>query len=317
MGSWSRAYRSDEGAALPHTKSLEAGYSMALPPRTRASVSEVWRARAILGKAPVWDARTGQLYWVAIKGRRLHAYGHHHGTFRSWALPFRLCSVAPAVPPWRVPAGLSGDLIIGCGDPGLMWIAIDGDQVTIQTIALPNDVPPGNRFNDGKIGIDGRYWTGTMDDAESEANGRLYAFAADGSWRVMDDGYRVSNGSAFSRDGQTVYHTDSARKEIYAFDLAPDGTLGPRRLLRRFGLGEGCPDGMTVDADGNLWVAMWDGWRVQRLGPDGADRGAVPMPTARCTSCVFVEPDVLYVTSATVGVEGQACAGSLYRVTLD
>lgn len=281
-----------------------------------AVVTEVWAAAATLGEGPTWDQRTGRVYWVDIKGLELHAFRHGDGERRTWPLPFRLCSLAPAAPPWSPPHEMTGDAFVACGDPGLMWLSLDGASLATQPIVHPERGSPANRFNDGKLGPDGRYWAGTMDDNERETTGSLYAFAADGTFEVMDQGYRVTNGPAFSPDGRTVYHTDSARQEIYAFALGADGRLGPRRLLRRFDPGEGYPDGMTTDGNGDLWVAMWDGWRIQRLSPEGHDIGAVPIPAARCTSCVFASPDVLYVTSAAIGLEGQAGAGSLYRVDL-
>lgn len=281
-----------------------------------ATVTEVWPARAVLGEGPTWDAAGGRVMWVDIKGRALHAYSHRDGGRQSWPLPFRLCSLARPSPPWTPPPGIGTDTFIGCGDGGLMWLGLEGERVTAVPVVDPERDTPGNRFNDGKLGPDGRYWAGTMDDGEQAASGQLYAFSHDGSYQVMDTGYRVTNGPAFSANGRILYHTDSARQEIYAFDLAADGRLGPRRLLRAFGPGEGYPDGMTVDVHGNLWVAMWDGSRLQRLDPDGRDLGGVPMPAARCTSCVFVEADVLYVTSASIGVEAQPGAGSLYRVCL-
>ncbi len=286
-----------------------------------AQVSEVWPAGAVLGEGPTWDAASDRVYWVDIKGRRLHAYGHRDGTRRTWDLPMRIGSLARPVAArgaaWVAPEGLPEDRFLACGDAGFMWLALDGDGVVTCPIVHPERERPGNRFNDGKMGPDGRYWAGTMDDAEAEASGCLYAFAPDGSVALIDRDYEVTNGPAFSPDGRTLYHTDSARQSIYAFDLAADGRPGPRRLLRQFGPGEGYPDGMTVDAEGCLWVAVWDGWRLQRIDPAGRLAGSVPMPTPRCTSCVFVTPRTLYVTSAAVGVEGQPGAGSLYRVVLD
>ncbi len=281
-----------------------------------AYVTEVWSAQAILGECPTWDAETGRLYWIDIKGRQLHAYGHHDGTMKSWPLPFQLSSLARAAHPWRAPKGLAGDAFVGCGDPGLTWIGVEDRAVSLVPIVHPERNVAGNRFNDGKLGPDGRYWAGTMDDREQVASGRLYAFSPDGSYQVMDEGYLVANGPAFSPDGRSVYHNDSALRHIYAFDMEPDGRLGTRHLLKELAVADGCPDGMTVDAEGNLWIALWDGYQVLKLGPDGGNLGAVAMPTARCTSCVFVEPHVMYVTSAAIGVEGQAGAGSLFRVEL-
>ena len=125
---------------------------------------------------------------------------------------------------WSPPTGLRGDVFVGCGDVGFAWIGVDDDAVEIVEVVHPERDRPENRFNDGKMGPDGRYWAGTMHEPEELETGSLYAFRADGTYEVLDSGYRVANGPAFSPDGSVVYHTDSARQEIYAFDLAGDGT---------------------------------------------------------------------------------------------
>ena len=145
--------------------------------------------------------------------------------------------------------------------------------------------------------------------------GSLYAFSADGTYAVLDTGYRVANGPAFSPDGSVVYHTDSARREIYAFDLARDGALENKRAFVRFAEGEGRPDGMTTDRTGNLWVAMWDGARVEKLSPEGTRLATVPIPTRRPTSCTFVDSDCteMFVTSASLDASSEdSLAGGLY-----
>ncbi len=144
---------------------------------------------------------------------------------------------------------------------GLAWIGVADDAVEIVAIVHPERERRGNRFNDGKRGPDGRYWAGTMHDAEELATGSLYAFRSDGSYTVLDSGYNVANGPAFSPDGSVVYHADSARQEIYAFDLDTGGALSRKRGFASFAEGDGHPDGMTTDRQGNLWVAMWDGAR--------------------------------------------------------
>ena len=128
---------------------------------------------------------------------------------------------------------------------------------------------PGNRFNDGKVDRSGRFWAGTMDDSERQASGTLYRFDADLSWTAVDADYRVTNGPAFSPDGKQMYHNDSARQVTYAFDLDEAGTATNRRTLLQFGEGDGYPDGMTVDAEGCLWIAFWDGGCVRRFSSDG------------------------------------------------
>jgi sugar lactone lactonase YvrE len=211
-------------------------------------------------------------------------------------------------------------VFVGCGDLGLTWVALEDDVVQIVEVVDPERDQPENRFNDGQMGPDGRYWAGTMNEPEELPTGSLYAFRHDGAHDVLDSGYTVANGPAFSPDGSVVYHTDSARREIYAFELAGDGTLHGKRVFSRFGEDEGKPDGMTTDRHGNLWVAMWDGARVERLSPDGARLEAVPMPTSRPTSCTFVDSECteLFVTSAGIGASIEdTLAGGLFRVRLN
>ena len=158
-----------------------------------------------------------------------------------------------------------------------------------------------------------------MDDSERRATGSLYGFSPDGEYSVLDTGYRVPNGPAFSPDGSLVYHTDSALREIYAFDLTSGGSLTDKRLFARFDEHEGSPDGMTTDAEGNLWVAMWDGARVEKLSPDGERLGSVPIPTRRPTSCAFTDAECteMYVTSASLGLgSDDRLAGGLFGVRL-
>ena len=186
-------------------------------------------------------------------------------------------------------------------------------------IADPEAHLPENRFNDGKLGPDGRYWAGTMHDPEKETSGSLYAFAPDGAVTLLDNNYRVTNGPTFSPNGRVVYHTDSAAQTVFAFDLTQDGELTNKRPFVRFAPGEGYPDGMTTDSDGNLWIAMWDGARIEKISPQGKRLGFLAMPTPRITSCVFTGEDdaILYATSASIGLEdADELAGGLFRVTL-
>jgi sugar lactone lactonase YvrE len=157
-----------------------------------------------------------------------------------------------------------------------------------------------------------------MDDREEEAVGTLYRLDPDRSCVAIDEGYKVTNGPAFSPDSRTLYHTDSARQVIYAFDLRADGSVGARRELARFGNGDGYPDGMTVDSEGCLWVAFWDGWCLRRLSPEGERLQEIALPVQRPTSCAFGGPglDQLYVTSASINLDAdelalQPCAGGL------
>lgn len=285
-----------------------------------AEVTCVWRGRAILGEAPCWDGRTQSLFWTDIKGLRLHAWQPGTAEHRSWPLPVRLMSLDAPSALWSQPPDLGGLAFLGCSDEGFTWIAVEGEEVRFRPIVHPEAHRSANRFNDGKLGPDGRYWAGTMDDAEQRATGALYAFRSDGTWQELDTGYRVTNGPAFSPDGAVVYHNDSARRVTYCFDATPSGALAGKRIFASFAEDEGHPDGMTTDLAGNVWIAMWDGHRLLKLAPDGRRLGCVRMPTARVTSCVFADPGCteMFVTSASIGAAADdLLAGGLFKVVLD
>src|SRR3546814_14307388 len=129
-----------------------------------------------------------------------------------------------------------------------------------------------------------------MDDAEVERSGQLFRFDPDHSWSLQDKGYRVTNGTAFSSDGRTMYHSDSAALLINQFELNETGEATNRRIFSRFGGGEGSPDGMTIDVASGLWVAFWGGWCLRRVVPDGRCRQTLQVPFQGSTRCAFVVP---------------------------
>jgi xylono-1,5-lactonase len=261
---------------------------------------------AILGEGPVWVEREQALYWTDIYDKAIFRWREGEG-YCKIAISEAVCSMLP-----RASGGF-----IGGGHES--FIAID-DDFNIQRLAAPErKMHAANRFNDGKIDRAGRFWAGTMDRAEKEISGSLYRLDPDLHWSRIDTGYRVTNGPAFSPDGRIMYHTDSAIQRIYAFDLDTDGNATNRRLLAQFNEAQGYPDGMTVDADGCLWVAFWAGWCVRRISPAGKILTEVPVPVACPTSCVFggASLDQLFITSARRDVApddfSQPLAGGVFR----
>ncbi len=272
------------------------------------AVNCVWPAGVTLGEGPLWSESRNAVYWVDIKGRLLHRYDLDGGGRQSWSMAQRTSWVAEH----------GGGLVAGL-ESGFAFL--DPDTLEATPIGHPEPDRPGNRFNDAKVDRRGRLWAGTMDDAEAEPSGALYRLDPDLTWHRCDDGYVVSNGPAFSPDGRTLYHTSSATREIFAFDLAADGSLSNKRLFVRFQASDGYPDGMTTDVQGGLWVAHWQGWRISRFHPDGRLDRHIPIPAARVTSLTFAgrNLDRLFVTTATVGAteeerRGQPLAGGLFEV---
>lgn len=261
------------------------------------SAPEPIAVEAVLGEGPVWVERDQALWWVDIKGLAAFRWTEKLGVER-WPTPFRIGSLAPAA---------RGSFVAGT-ERGFFWA--DPPNGAYQAIADPEALLPDNRFNDGKVDRAGRFWAGTMDDREEEERGTLYRLDADLDCTEMDGGYMVTNGPAFSPDGRTMYHTDSARRLIYAFDLDEAGIPSRRRHFARFRDEHGYPDGMTVDEEGCLWVAFWDGWCLRRLSPDGETLQTVDLPVERPTSCAFGGSalDRLFVTSARIGLNENALA---------
>jgi sugar lactone lactonase YvrE len=158
---------------------------------------------------------------------------------------------------------------------------------------------PGNRFNDAKVDPFGCLWAGTMDDAETSKCGSLYRLDHHHHWQQADTDYWITNGPTFSPDGSTLYHTDSATKQIYAFDLTAEG-ISNKRLFATLDAHHGHPDGMTVDAAGHLWVCEYAGWGISEFSPAGAFLRKLALPVANVTSCCFGGDDygTLFITTA-------------------
>ncbi len=177
-----------------------------------------------------------------------------------------------------------------------------------------------NRFNDGAVDRAGRFWVGTASEKPENA---LYCLDVDGSVQVAETSCVISNGIGWSPDSTTMYYSDSGGSGIvyaYNFDLASGALRNRRTFLTPTGT-SAVADGLTVDSEGCLWIAFWDGWRVERRAPDGSLLTTIDMPVQRPTSCIFGGPDLtdLYVTSAGVDCDRtkQPQAGDLFRLCTD
>ena len=274
-----------------------------------SNVQCVADVHAALGEGPVWVEREAALYWVDIKGRKIFRLSND-GDLREWPTPFRVGSIAPRA---------TGGFIAGT-DQGFAHIDLESGR--FEVLYDPEAHLPENRFNDGKVDRHGRFWAGTMDDSEREATGFLYRLRLGADGAVVDQDYKVTNGPAFSPGGDLMYENDSARQVTFVFDLDRDGIASNKRIFLQFGDGDGYPDGMTVDAEGCLWIAFWDGWCIRRFSPEAERLETVRMPVSKPTSCAFGGPDLdrLYVTSASIGLDDTALqmqpnAGGLFMFT--
>ena len=287
---------------------------------TGTEVRCVWPAGALLGEGPLWSPRDAAVWFVDIRGSRLLRWdpadggqggghgGGQGGGRREWPMDEACC--------WLVERA-DGDGFLAGLRSRFVHLRLDGGRPVIAAeIARPEADLPGNRFNDAKADAWGRVWAGSMDDAGAAPTGSLYRIDADGTVTRADGPYTVANGPATSPDGRTLYHTDSAARTVYAFDLGADGVLSRKRVHIRFGDADGYPDGMTCDAEGGLWIAHWDGGRVSRFHPDGSLDRAVALPVSRVTSCVFGGPglDRLFVTTAAFERAHEPLAGGLFEI---
>lgn len=263
---------------------------------------------ALLGEGPVWVEHEAALYWVDINGRNVFRIGDK-GEFAQWPTTLRVGSLVPRK---------AGGFIAGT-DQGIAAIDLAGNRTEL--LFNPEKERPHNRFNDGKVDRQGRFWAGTMDDRERGSAGTLYRIDGDLRCTAIDTGYGITNGPAFSGDGRVMYHSDTLRQVTYAFDLDAGGNVANRRTFLQFAEGDGHPDGMTVDSEDCLWIAFWGGWCVRRFSPEGELLETIEVPVEQPSSCAFGGPhlDRLYVTSATksldpASLEMQPKAGGLFML---
>jgi sugar lactone lactonase YvrE len=175
------------------------------------------------------------------------------------------------------------------------------DSGEVDWIARPELDKPGLRFNDGRVDRQGRFWAGSMIESDdSYHQGGLYRLNPDLSLSSVVDGITISNGLCWSPDSRVMYHADSPRQEIYAYDFEPEsGSISNRRLFAK--TEAGCyPDGATVDAEGFLWSAQWGGSKLVRYAPNGEKAGELRLPVSQPTCLTFGgdDLDTMFITSA-------------------
>lgn len=253
-------------------------------------------ARAVLGEGPGWDPATGRLVWVDILSSEVHLFDPDSGRDVVQPTPQHVGAARP-----RAGGGLVLNLRDGVGlrdvDGGFRW--------------LLHDPVPDRRGNEAVVDPRGHLWAGTMRYDEAPGGGTLSRIAPDGTATPVLDSVTVSNGTGWSPDGRLMYYADSPTRRVDVFDSDPDtGEVIGRRTFAEIEPGAGFPDGMAVDADGCLWVALWDGGAVRRYTPDGRLDREVAVPARRPTAVAFGGPDLadLYVTTARIGLDEETLA---------
>lgn len=263
-------------------------------------VRALGEARTSVGENPLFDARTNRLYWIDVRETpAIHALDLASGAERRWPSKEDIGSIALT----------HGDQLVAGLRSGFAFF--DPTKGTWSAIADPEADLPGNRMNDGKCDPAGRFWCTSMNPESGLAEGSLYVLEPDLSHRRVHSGYFTPNGIAWSLDGATMYIADTRRGAIFAFAFdAARGTLGERRIFADLGAMPGGPDGATVDAQGGLWSAQFDGACLVRYDASGRMDRVVRLPVSKPTSCTFGGPDYrnLYVTTATRGLDASARA---------
>lgn len=268
----------------------------------------VCKVGAELGEGPVWVERDSALWFVDIKGRRLHRWRPGSDASRAWAAPEQPGFLAPL---------RGGGFVVGL-KTGIH--RFDPQASEFVRVAHVEPHLPANRLNDGSVSPEGELWFGSMHDPETAASGALYRLAPDGQCVCLDSGYVITNGPAFSPDGHSFYHTDTSHRTVYVFDRPDPHTLTNKRVFVQLEESAGWPDGTTVDQEGCVWIALWGGWGVRRYSPEGKLLATVRLPCAQVTKIAFGGPDfrTAYVTTAWKGMTpeqraAQPMAGDLFR----
>lgn len=270
----------------------------------------VWDGRATLGEGLVWDAGRRVLWFVDIKGGCLHRHDPVTAETDSWSVPGGMLTTVDVAADGR---------LIGTTRNALVEIKVNETEgvLDLDHLAFPADWHERLRFNDGAFAPDGAFWAGFMDDGEEQAIGGWWRFGADGTATLIGGDIKVANGPAFDAANGRTWLTDSARGTVWVMDGWDAAAFGRRRVFRQFdGDRDGYPDGMTVDAGGRVWIAFWDGARIQAFAPDGADGPVIKTAAMRPTKPAIVD-ERIYATSACVGSRDPDFGdGGLFRADL-
>ena len=267
----------------------------------------VWDSRCGVAESPVWDEARRRVLFCDINGKKINALHGDTGARETWDLPevvgsFGLCR--------------SGRLVVALRHRVVIFDPATGAITPLSPAVVE---PTTNRMNDGKVGPDGAFWVGSMDEnSPRQPLGALYRVTADGKIEKRSEGYAVSNGLAWSPDGRVMYHSDSTSAIIEAWDFDPaTGATANHRVVAKLTNEDGRPDGAAMDADGNYWSAGPSAGCLNCFAPDGRLLSKVPFPVPGPTMPCFAE-GFLYVTSLREGKSADVLAahptlGGLFR----
>lgn len=267
-------------------------------------VRAVCDKQAGCGEGPVWDERTGRMWWVDISRKCIHSHDPESGRNDCYDAPCLVSSLVLA------PSGL-----LIATEHGISHLNTT-DVIVSPPVHNPEPNLPDNRLNDMAVAPDGSLWAGTMNNDAVSTTGSLYQYQDGGVQRMMS-GLMISNGIGWSVDYSCLYFIDSGPGVVHALQH------GTWRVLKQFTQEEGKPDGLAVDGDDTLWIALCGGGKVIGLSPSGEVIDTIPMPCHLVTSCAFGAKDLktLFITTATYDMDDaqiseNPLAGRLFSVEM-
>jgi len=272
----------------------------------------LWDGKAELGEGVFWHEAEQALYWVDIIASNLHRLAAD-GRTDYWHFPGQISAVVPC----------DDGGLLATFENGLSHLDLDTATVT-PLLALETELVD-NRFNDGCSDTRGQFWFGSMDSKQQDPSGSFYRMDRNGDVERVDSFGQIciTNGPAFSADGQWVYFNDSGERNVYRAPLQADGQPGTPELHLTFQERDGYPDGMCTDTDGGLWLCHFAGGRVTRFDGDGKVDQVIEMPVPNVTKCAFGGPDLrtLYIITAATSLdekqrEEYPLSGGLFAIEL-
>ncbi|MBE8721987.1 SMP-30/gluconolactonase/LRE family protein [Sphingobacterium pedocola] len=253
-----------------------------------------------LGEGPIWHSQERCLYWVDILADKVYRYDTVKHCVDFVHTPFYPSALVPKA---------SGDFLLAVKE-GIGTLSFETGLFTLE-YPMGQDFP-GTRCNDGKCDPEGRFWIGTMGMDEQAGAGSLYRLEENSGLTKVLGVVTISNGMAWDTSHQRFYHIDTPTRTIVAYEYErTTGAIRQPTTVIQIPADDGWPDGMAIDQEGKLWVALWDGWAVARFDPDTGEKLAeIKLPVSRPTSCAFggKDLDVLYITSARAGLSADQLA---------
>jgi L-arabinonolactonase len=265
------------------------------------------------GEGVLWSAEDALLLWTDIHGGRIWLYDPQTDESHSHPVPGRVGCFAPR-------KGRPVTQLVAAFTDGFGFL--DLEKGTRDDIAPFEPDQPHTRLNDGRTDRQGRFVAGGMNEDGLKPTSSVWSLSADGTLMRLVSNVGCANSTCFSPDGRTMYFADSAGTEIWAYDYDPQtGSLGQRRTFAILAPNAGVPDGSCVDADGYLWNAVWEGYRVERYAPDGRLDRVIEIPVRKPTCCAFGgrDLDTLFITTSRLGetkedLAREPLAGHLFAI---